>query len=340
LPSKEVFLYGLTLVGGGISQLVAFPAIYGPLSLYVAYAAAVMVGLGVIIAVLGLYWRWGPRKRPVGITLMAVSFVFVGVASIVLGGWLYTPLFLLAIVSFAAAWLWWTGRGFGSFVIAALAFIGLLASIIGVANDSVVYVPGVLGALYAFWYINRPHVAKYFRVEPFMIAITRKRLAVILLAALLLPLALAYFYMNPPSRTVTSRTGGNGGGSSSSDTYFMNGDTVSFSFQVDAGMSPVEFSIRHDSAPPVILLAQKTGRSGSGSFVVPYTAEYAVWFEPVDTYSELDVEMVVVLTSLRRSIIQWGLLDAYLILLLLSLFWLERKKPTLGEQKPATAEIG
>ncbi len=314
-------------MGGGISQLVAFPTIYGPLSLYVAYAAVILVIIGLIIAFLGLYWRWGPWKRPLGITLMVISFVFVGFVSILLGGWLYTPLFLLAIASFAVTWLLLTGRSYGLLAVAALAILGLLASIIGVTNDGVVYVPGMLGAFYTFWYINRPHVTKYFKEEPFTIKVTRRRLVQTLVLAVLAPLPLAYLYVNPPSRTIASIISGNGGGVSSPEYYFRNGDTLIYKFQVDPSSAPIEFSIRQD-VPSSIMLAQETGRSGSGTVNVFFSAQYYVWFEPRDSWAELSFEIIVILTSWRRSIIQWGLLDIYLMILLLSMIWLKEESGT------------
>lgn len=308
--SREVVFFGLTLVGAGISQLFGSFMTYWPLSLVIAYVGVGVVLTGLLITVLGLLWKWGPWKHPLGVSLLAVGYVLVGLFIMVLGGWIFTPLFLLGFVFFIIAWAILTPKKWGKFIVEILAIIGFALSFLGVGNDGVVNVSGVLGAFYMLWYVNRPHVARYFGVSEWNISLSRRDVLMISFFALILLLPITLFYLAPPSRSTTDWMGGNGGGTSNANYVFHYGDIVIYSFHVDNG-SAVEFSIQLDSPRFTIVTAQ--GYSGSGEASVPYPGQYTVWVEPLDTVSTVHFEIAVKMLSVRAHLSQWALLDIYAV---------------------------
>lgn len=317
--SREVLIYGLTLVGSGASQLVTAPTFYGPLSLYLEYFGFGMVLIGALLSILGFFWKLSPRERPLGVTLLVFSFVFSGFANIVLGGWLFTPLFLLALFCFVSAWALLTRRKWVKSLLEIVAIISMLVSVLGLGalNDYVVYIPGVLGALYIFWYLNRPHVAKYLNAEPRNIILSERTVHIVLLFALLLPLFMAYFYYNPPSRSITSHIngfsdgGGAGSGTSGPEYVFYRGDILNYSFQVDSGFAPVNFSIQRFEFP--LTIASSLGSSGSGVVTVPISDQYTVWAITQANSMSVRFEILVSMSSVRLHIAQWALLDLYFV---------------------------
>lgn len=340
MVSREVVLYGLILLSSGVSQLALAQMTYWPISLFITAFGASFIVIGVSIVVLGLRWRWGPWKKPLGIRLWAIGFVVVGFLSIGLGGWIFTPLFILAALSFLVAWALWVGKKWAKPVLELLTVGGFLVSVAGVSNDGVIYVPGVLGASYMFWYLNRPQVANYFSTEPRRLMLSQRNITLILAFSLLLFVPLVYLYLYPPSRVIADHwnwTGGGGGVGGGPEFTFYAGDRLDYEFQADVG-SPVEFSIGLQESP--LRIASSSGRSGSGVVVVPISGPHMVYVETESNYLSISFEIIVTTSSLQKHVAQWGLLNFYLIVLLL---WIGKNPAQFtpsapSETNPITAE--
>lgn len=320
--SKEVVTYGFILLGSAISQLMSIPWIYGPFSLYMQYAAIGLMLIGVIVIMSGVFWRWGPWKRPLGISLLAVSYVFVGSISIALGGWIFTPLFILALVFFIVAWAIFAGKKWAKTVIEIITIISLLGLVLGIGNDGVVNVPGALSAVYILWYVNRPYVAGYFGSEVRRMELKERDILLVSFLALLLLVPLTFFYIAPPSRRIVDWMAGWGspasGGISGPEYVFGIGDMLEYSFQVDENSSSIVFSIQREENPKMTI-ATVQGEYGSGVANVPITGPYWVYAVSVDTYYKVHFEIIVKMFSLRRHILQWAFLDIFLIATLVSI---------------------
>lgn len=316
--SKEVVSYGFVLLGSAISQLLSIPWIHGPFSLYVQYAAFSLIIIGIVLIFLGIFWRWGPWKRPLGISLLAVGYFFVGLLAMIMGGWIFTPLFALSLVFFIVVWGIFTAKKLAKLAVEILSVIGLPLSLLGIGNDSVVNVPGILGAMYILWYVNRPHVTAYFGTQARRIIPNEKYILWISFFALLLLIPMAFFYVVPPTRKIVDWTAGRGspasGGSSGPEYVFGVGDILEYNFHVDENSSSIIFSIKHGE----MKIAETQGRNGSGEAYVPVTGQYWVNVVSVETYFKVHYEIVVQMFSLQRHILQWAFLDLFLVFTLFS----------------------
>lgn len=319
--SKEVVSYGFILIGSAVSQLLSIPWIYGPFSLYMQYAAVSLILIGVVIIILGLFWRWD-WKRPLGISLLAVGYALAGLLVLVIGGWIFTPLFAFSLVFFIVVWGIVAAKKWAKIAIETISIIGLLFSLFGIGNDFVVNVPGVLGAIYIVWYVNRPYVAGYFGTGARRIIPKEKNIVWISFFALLLLVPMIFFYIDPPSRRIASWVAGWGspasGGSSGSEYIFGVGDILKYDFQVDENSSSIIFSIERKDVPE-LKIAEAQGRYGSGEAYVPITGQYWVYAVSIDTYYKVHYEIVVKMFSLRRHILQWAFLDLFLVSILFSI---------------------
>ncbi len=341
--SKEVIVYGLTIVGSSISQLVAThtrpSVIYEPLRGYMGYLIACSMLIGFSIIVLGSFWRWGPWLRPLGTSLLAVSFALVGLLSIFLGGWFLTPLFVLAFVFFVVAWGISAGKGWGKTATEIIAVIGLLVSALGTGNDGVVFVPGVLGAVYIFWYMGRPHVAEFFGAYPREVELGGKVSVLTLLFALLILVPMTSLCINPPTHRIADRKAA-GEGISGPDYRFYTGDVLSYSFQIDEGLWEVVFVIRSFTDRLSIVATQ--GYNGSGTTTVTFSDKFWVLVErPLGSYGSSVAQYEVIINSFSIQIhtLQWMLLDIYLIATLSAIILNRRLRKSDSENLRKKPEI-
>lgn len=332
--SREVVFYGLIHVASGFSTLVYGRMVSETLRLY---SGLVSMALGLVIFAVSLLWRWGPWPRPLGITLLGISFSLAGLVTVILGGWLFTPLFALALVFFLVAWGLFSGKSWTRTVVYVIVGISLLMSLIGVVD----LVPGVLGSMYLLWYLNRPHVAEYFKGSFWRIDVQQHKKGLIFttVVLLLLTLPLTYLYINPLSYTALSGTtsGSSSGPGAGGGSHFFarRGDLVTYSFQVVENSPPIHFWIEFSESPQVTI-ASTFGYEGSGTAEVPYTGDWIAWVESTGTYMSAQREVQVTLYSARVSIVQGFLLDFYIVAMLLwltltsKLFYLKQ----LSSQQP------
>ncbi len=316
--SREVIVYGLAIVGSSISQLVAAygrpSMIYEPLRAYMGYLGIGSMLIGFSIIVLGVLWKWGPWQRPLGISLLAVGFVLLGLVSIVLGGWLLTPLFILSFVFFVVAWGISIGKGWGKTAIEIIMIIGILLSALGIGNNGVVYVPGVLGALYIFWYMGRTHVAKFFGAYPREIELGGKVTILTLLLALLILVPITFLCVYPPAHRIADRKV-TGTGISGPGYRFSAGDMLSYSFQIDEGLwQPVVFVIESFTDRLSIVTIQ--GYNGSDTTTVTFSDRFWVSIaNPRGYYGDSVVEYEIIINSfsIQMNALEWMLLDVYFV---------------------------
>jgi len=278
--------------------------------------------IGFLVSIIGVFWRWGPWKRPVGLTFLAASYGLAGLIAVFIGGWLFTGLFLLGIIFFAIAWAIIRGKSLARMAVYLITCLGLLMSLIGITNADLIYIPGVLQSVYIFWYLNRPQVAEYFNLTAIWEMDTSRRTLVFLFVVpcILIPY-LSNLYINPPTYTVFSDklqgwgTGPGGG----SGWYFAakHHDLLAYSFAVDVDSSPIRFSIESTQHPPVALVSSE-GRSDSGIVEIPFTSEWEMWaIISEGTYMSVEVEMSITEFSLRVPVTQWLFLVSYVTALLL-----------------------
>jgi hypothetical protein len=317
---KEVIFYGLVMVGSGLSQLIDYWMVPDFYKLYAAWSFLV---IGILAVIIGLLWRWGSWERPLGVTLLAISYGLIGLIFIILGGWLFVPLFLLALVFFVVAWALFKGKTWGRLAVYVITGISLLLSLIGIRTNGVIDIPGLLQSMYIFWYLNRSHVVEYFGAESLgEIKIPRKILIFPLVLTFVLVPLLVNVYINPPTYTMISdrlEGWGTGPGGGSGQYFFAKrGDLLAYSFEVDVDSAPVRFYIESSEYPPV-LLASSEGRSGSGLVEVPFTSQWIMWAISQGTYMSVQVEVRATQFSLRENIVQWLLLDLYIAAFVFSL---------------------
>jgi hypothetical protein len=314
--SKEVVVYGLILAVSSVSLLMDFHLFNDPLKLY---TGLILAFLGTTVVLFGLLWK---REPPFGVKLLAVSYSLLGVVALVLGGWLYTALFLIALVLFAVAWGLWKGKNWGRTATMILMGLELVISFFGVTNDWVVYLPGILQAVFILWYLNRPHVAAYFNAEPFFdINVSRRTLMSALLVSAGVALLLVYIYMNPPTRTVISnRFQGAGWGGGSGRTFSATrGDLLTYYFDAIDG-NPAHVYVESADPPFVTIGSSEVGLSGSGSFEVPVTDRWIIWAKSERGFNmNVNVTLNLTQASLKPSILQLILLVACCGVLIL--FW-------------------
>lgn len=317
--SSEVVFYGLIVVGSGLSQLIDNWTVP---DLYKLYAGWSLLVIGAFLVIIGLFWRWGPWQRPLGVTLLAVSYGLTGLIAIIFGGWLLAILFLLALVFFVTAWALITGKTWGRLAAYVITGIGLLLSLIGISSDGVIYIPGFLQSVYIFWYLNRSHVTEYFDAELLWeIGSSRRTLVFPFVLTFVLVPFLVNAYINPPTYTIISdrlQGWGTGPGGGSGQHFFAkSGDLLAYSFEVDIDSAPVRFYIE-SSEYPRVLLTSSEGRSGSGLVEVPFTSQWTMWAISQGTHMSVQVEMSNTQFSLRVPIVQWLLLNSYFTALLFS----------------------
>jgi len=314
--SKEVVFYGLILAVSSVSLLIDFHLFNDPLKLYVGL---ILAFLGTTVVLFGLLWK---RELPSGVKLLAVSYSLLGVVALVLGGWLYTALFLVALVLFAVAWGLWKGKNWGRTATMILMGLELVISFLGVTNDWRVYLPGILQAVFILWYLNRPHVAAYFNAESFFdINVSRRTLMSALVISVGVALLLVYLYMNPPTHTVISqsfRGAPLGGGGSGRTFSAARGDLLTYYFDAIDG-NPARIYVESADPPFVTIGSSEVGLSGSGSFEVPVTGRWIIWATSEAFSMNVNVTLNLTQASLKPSILQLILLAAFCGVLIL--FW-------------------
>jgi hypothetical protein len=331
--NKEVSVYGLTLAGSGISQIVASQFTETLPAILPEYVGTVFLLIGALIFLVGFLWKPEPSGRPLGITLLAVSYAVVGFLVVLLGGWFFTPLFLLGFVCFVLSYGLLAKKTWALFGVLLFLVIGFLASLVGIGNEGIVNVAGVLNSCYLIWYINREHVTEYFNTGLMMPRLSRRSLTTALVVVLLFLLPIWYFYYNPPSIVLASSVSGSPGPGGSQYT-FSKGDSVNCTFQVVPGYSPVTVTIQsgeeYDSGNTI---ASATGTSGSAVGTAPSTGKYTVWVGTSSGYYSVDYKIIVTEYSLRRMTPQWVLLDVYAAIAVLYAI-LAAKATTPIERKP------
>lgn len=321
--SKEVVYYGTTQLASGLSQLI-YTWIFSE-STWLIFGW-VSIGFGLFIMILGLLWTWKPFERPLGITLLGLGYGFVGSVALFAGGWLFSPLLLLAIICYAAAWGLFKGKSWAWIATLLMSGLGLLISlIIGAIGTSIPMVesyplvPSVLSSAYLLWYLNRPHVANFFGESPIISGVEMqeniKALIAVVMLLLLLILPLSNFYINPPTTMVISETKnlwGDLGGAAGTFFSANKDDLLNYHFLNTEG-SEVRFWIATDEIPEVTI-AEETGVEGSGSVRVPLTTRYIMRVSNiVSDHISVECKIQATLFSMRRPIMQWLLLDLYTV---------------------------
>jgi hypothetical protein len=328
----ESRVYGLTLVGSGISELAANQLSENS-SMLLAYAGVGFLLSGLLIFVLGLSWKRDPPKKPLGVLLLSAGLAVVGVLATLLGGWFYTPLFLLALACFVLAYGLMTSRNWALYGMFTFVATGFGVSMIGIGNNGVVNVAGVLSSCYFFWYLGRKHVAQYFGVEPTLPTLSRKGLTGLLILILLFLALIGYFHVYPYSG-VTEAGETTGSGVQASAFNFQKDDWVNYSFQSHPGYSPLKVSIRSGVEwMSGVLIASTNGSSGSLTGTIPFTGKYTVYYDAGNGYYGFDYKVTIVYYSWRAITPQWALLDAYGALAVLTAI-LKTKPTELVAQKP------
>jgi len=327
--NKEILLYGLTLAGSGFSQVIAsqfgntLPVFLGE------YIGISFLLIGALILAVAFFWKRKPSEKPLGITLLALSYAFLGLLFIFLGGWFFTPLFLVGLVCFLLSYGLLTRKSWALFGVQVLMVIGFLVSLIGIGNEGVANVAGILTSCYITWYINREHVTGYFKSQSMMPRLSRKSLSAILVVFLLFFLPIGYFQYSPPSSVVASGQTSGSGGSGGVLYTFVKGDLVKCTFQVVQGYSPVKVTIQTlEGYGTVGIVASDTGMSGSVIGTVPSTGKYVVWVGTSnEMYYKIHYEITVTQNSLRRMTPQWALLDIYAVIAILSTIQARKSVP-------------
>jgi hypothetical protein len=333
--NKEISIYGLTLAGSGFSQIVA-SQLSGTLPVFLGeYVGIGFLLIGALIFAIAFFWKREPSEKPLGITLLALSYAFLGLLFILLGGWFFTPLFLVGLVCFLLSYGLLARKSWALFIVQVSLMIGFLVSLVGIGNEGVANVAGILTSCYVTWYINREHVTGYFKSQSMMPKLSRRSLNATLVVFLLFFLPIGYFQYNPPSSVVASgQTSGSGGPGGVLYT-FVKGDLVQCTFQVVQGYSPVKVTIQSlEGYGTVGIVASDAGMSGSAVGTVPSTGKYIVWVGTSnEMYYKIDYEIIVAQNSLRRMTPQWALLDIYAVIAILSAIQARKSVPL--EASPA-----
>ncbi len=319
--SKEILVCGLVFVASGLSQIVAsltFVSSWSSSREIVGFATVV---LGVVICVVGSIWQPKSDGRPLGLTIVAIDFVIGGILSLALavslsdlaGLLFFTLLGGLSLVLFTSSFLLLKGNFYGWLGAIVITFAGLVISVLGLNQNYVIDIPGVLGAIFFLWYLDRPQVTKYFGQNRLWIDAKKKHFVLMLVIALIALVPLSYYYVDPPSRTISFTTGGGGGGwVGSTDMIFQQGDVLNFNYVVTSG-EPVTFEIGLGYQSPPI--ATVSGMSGSGEARIPVAGQYSTCSTPIGgSVSMLKVDITVKMFPVRAPLTQWALLDMYLII--------------------------
>ena len=322
VASREVAFYGATNFASGLGLLT-----YSWLFLETtwAYIGLGSMFFGIAVFSLSLLREWGPWERPLGITLLGLGYCFGGLVTIVVGGWLFSPLLLLAIVFFAIAWGLLKRKSWAR--ISALLISGvsvLVYSVIGTGP----FIPYILGYAYLSWYLHRPHVTSFFSESAidFGTLVHRHRRYIILISimALLLALGLSYSYINPPTSLILSRsfslTGSPGGakGTPPSGALFpffaRGGDLLMISF-VNDGEEKIRLCIESEKQSEIIV--DEVGINASALAKAPFTSEYRAYVNNIETtHISGTIKISVQFFSLRRSLVQCLFLDFCAVALL------------------------
>lgn len=319
MVSEEAAVFGAFQIISGLFQLIYSSMFQEPA---LQASAWLNIILGVIFMIAGLFWKLS-LERPLGITLLGISYGFCGLVSILAGGWLYSPLLILSMMFFAISWGVLTRRSWAWAALLLLAASGFLASLItGFMGDISIplvgtyqFFPLALSSAYFLWYLNRAHVAGYYDTSPIIsFSQIKKNSWALITAIIILVIAAAYLtslYVSPPNLSLSgklwySRDWSGGSGSPISSVFSANrGDRLHYTFSNTQG-SPVHF--QSDSLP-----INDTGVQGSGNVTVPVTGEYSVSVEVIFWRPQsFNVQYDIQLTSYsqRRTVVQWLFLDA------------------------------
>lgn len=317
---KQISVYGLVLVGSGISEILAEQLINAPTSItLVQYVGAGIIVVGALIFLAGLVRKQMPSVKLLGITLLAISYAALGFLSILLGGYVFTPLFLLALLCFLLSYGLLATKSWALTGVQLLMVIGIFVSFFLIGMGYVSGVAGILNASYMIWYTSREHVTEYFKKESVMPKLNRTVLVIVLVFSLLFFLPIGYLHYYPPM----SRASSNGG----TDYTFTQGDVVNCTFQVPAGWPPVTVTMYNDVSG--VGVASATGMSGSLVATVPSSGTYVFEGQSSWSYCTFDYDVVVTEYSIRRFTLQFALLDSYLVIAVLSAILLFRPEPNL-----------
>jgi hypothetical protein len=328
--SKDVLGYGIIQVVSGLGQLI-YTRIF-PESNWVIFNY-VSIAIGLVIILLGLKWRWGPFTRPLGITLLAVTYGVLGIPVLFASGLIYTfsifigvGVFLFAVLLFAVAWDLFKGKVWAWIAVFIITGLGLLFSIVvswsSTRFSSLIEVypliPSVLGSAYLLWYLNRYHVASFFEESPIILGTSiRERPKALIVMTMILSLiaaSLAYIYTYPPTIIVSSHTGtlaiiidGTPGTVSGFLFHARKGDLLNYTFMNTEG-SQVRFRIygQYQSRP----LISEIGVEGSGSCEVQSPQRYRVRVSIINSsYASVECEVRSTLYSMQGPAVQWLFLD-------------------------------
>lgn len=321
--AREVAFYSLVHFVSSLSMLIDFYLFSDPIKFEMALVFAFS---GMVTALLSL-WDLGEAERPVGVTLLALSYGVGGIIAIFLGGWVLTMLFLLALVFFVVAWGLLKGKTWARIAAMILTCLGLILSFLGVVNNGVVYLPGVFQAVYILWYLNRPHIGSYFTAESLWnVDVTRKILVPVFVIFVGAAILLFNTYENPPTYTLVSdnfETWGTGGGGMGRIFSAKHEDFLAYSFQVDGG-GPVKMYIESHEYPFTVISSTEVAISGTGSVKVPFDGSWVVKVDTQGTYMDVQVKLELTQFSLRASVVQLLLLAVCCGAL--ALFWALRSR--------------
>lgn len=313
--SREILLFGVTQAISGVCQL-AYSWIFSESNLSISGWLSVCVGL--IVAVLGLFWVVGPFIRPLGITFLGLSYGALGLFALLAGGWLYTPFFLLAIAFLVLSWGLLKGKHWAWWITLLLTAIGMLVAIFLGINPYMsipimgvyLFVPAIINGVYILWYLSGPNVTDFFETSDFAIPFSEIRkhtwsFITVTIMFLLLALYLANVYFSPPTNEVFSTTmnlWGTGNGGTGRAFEASRDDLLSYSY-VNTLEAPVRLSLGG--------LVEQTSVAGSGSVEVPSTGQYWISFYTTMDGQSFSVQcnLNITLYSLRRPILQWLFLD-------------------------------
>ena len=298
--------------------------------------------MGVVVTVLGFLSVFRRFKRPLGVTISALIFGFVGLLAILDGAWLSAPLFLLAISCPVFSWGLFKGKMWARRAVMLVTGLGLLTSIVVSTTgfsililESFPLVPFVLGSVYLLWYLDRPHVTEFFGVEE----ATRKRmhhterekypraLIAVIVGFLALALFLVFCYFNPLNdhailQDVTNIGEGAGGlGSSARGTRIefsvTRDDLLNYTFKCIKAQpaSLVHFWVtREINETGRVTIVEKIGLEGSGSTIVSQTGKYALWIAAQRSAQvTVECDIFIMSLSLRKPILQSLFLSVYAV---------------------------
>lgn len=328
--SREAVLFGATQIVSGLIQVI-FALVF--LRSVWFFDGSFCMGLGATAILLGHYSTFETKERPLGITLIALSYGSIGLLSIFAGGWLFAPLLLVAFVCFAVSWGLFKRKAWAWEAALAISILGLLISVgLGTAGillpvvGALPVAPSVISGAYMLWYLNRSHVAGFFGKQPNSysdLKCGKKVIVMLLLSALIL----SYFFINPPGGTVISAimvSGGSQGndklgspaGGTGKPFHAGQDDLLDYTFQSAGGQAHFWVTQEVDETTRVTI-AENLGVNASGSVKVPQTGQYMMWVcdaKPGEV--SVQCELRVTWFSLRASILSWLLLILYGVLTL------------------------